>query len=157
MTDPQNSLPFVQQGLRTELTRRSHRHISRRTPHGRIDISIWNVSNISHISTIENGDKCSAVDIAATVTISPDKLKKSSFRIEFEFTPLLDPLAKITYQPIIPNESAVFEIVQTGSVRQLIQLIEAKKERAESGPASLAVRDEEGRSLLNVSLLKEDS
>jgi len=82
--------------------------------------------------------------MAATVTITPGTIEKSSFRIVFDFTPQHDPLAKITYQTVIPNSSEIFSIIQSGDVTRLIRALQ-------NGNASLTVRDEQGRSLLNVS------
>jgi hypothetical protein len=48
---------------------------------------------------------------------------------------------------MIPNNSEVFKIVGSGEVKELIELLE-------KGTASLTDRDEEGRSLLNVSRYK---
>jgi hypothetical protein len=62
----------------------------------------------------------------------------------FDFTLHLDPSATITYQAMIPNDSEVFKIAGWGEVKELIELLV-------KGTASLTDRDEEGRSLLNVS------
>ncbi len=67
-----------------------------------------------------------------------------SFRIALHLNPRLSPSAMITYQATRPNKSEVFTIVRFGKVEDLIKALEAKT-------ASLTDRDEEGRSLLNVS------
>jgi hypothetical protein len=50
----------------------------------------------------------------------------------------------MTYQRTVPIDSQVFEIVSCGKVRELVEALE-------QGTARLTDRDEEGRSLLNVS------
>ena len=52
----------------------------------------------------------------------------------------------LTYYPMIPNSSRIFEIVNAGDLQGLIEALE-------NGDASLNDRDEQGRSLLNVSLM----
>jgi hypothetical protein len=64
--------------------------------------------------------------------------------VVFDFNPCLDPSATITYQATIPNNSEVFGIAESGKVKDLIELFQ-------NGAASLNDRDEEGRSILNVS------
>lgn len=61
--------------------------------------------------------------------------------------PRLDPFASITCQAKIPNNSEVFKIVKHGKLEDLLKAFENKTAR-------LTDRDEEGRSLLNVSHIK---
>jgi hypothetical protein len=69
----------------------------------------------------------------------------SPLRVVVDLAPRLDPTATITYQAMIPNDSAVFKIARSGKIKDLIELFE-------KGTAFLTDRDERGRSLLSVSL-----
>jgi hypothetical protein len=69
----------------------------------------------------------------------------SPLRVVVDLAPRLDPTTTITYQAMIPNDSAVFKIARSGKVTDLIELFE-------KGTASLTDRDEQGGSLLSVSL-----
>lgn len=136
---------LLNQNLRPNPPPRSHRHASWMTPYGRVDASFWTISNSSHAS-ITDGDAFETMDeaFAARVVIIPSDSKISLFRVVFDFTPHLDPTPKISYQAMIPNDSEVFEIVISGQVEKLIGALE-------KGTTSLTDRDEQGRSLLNVS------
>ena len=68
-------------------------------------------------------------------------------RIVLDLDPRLDPSAMITYQAMIPNDSEIFNIMKFGELEDLLEALEAKT-------ASLTDRDEEGRSLLNVSIFR---
>jgi hypothetical protein len=81
---------------------------------------------------------------AAKVTIVPNSYRIRSLRVIFDFPPILNPIPKITYQAMIPNDSEVFQIIASGQVEKLIEALDV-------GSISLTDRDEEGRSLLNVS------
>jgi hypothetical protein len=113
-------------------------------PHGRVEVSFWTSSNGSHLG-IADGN--SSVSTAARVTIIPSRTIISSIRLQLDFAQHLDPSARITYQATIPNDSEVFFLVSTGQVKQLIEALD-------KGTAHLADRDEEGRSLLNVSVIE---
>lgn len=80
----------------------------------------------------------------AKVAITPGVGRPYPYRVVFDINPTLDPATKITYQAIIPSDSEVFKIVASGQVKKLIEALEL-------GTTSLTDRDEEGRSLLNVS------
>jgi hypothetical protein len=69
----------------------------------------------------------------------------SPLRVVVDLAPRFDPTATITYQAMIPNDSVVFRIAHSGRVTDLIELFE-------KGTAFLTDRDEQGRSLLSVSL-----
>ncbi len=115
------------------------------TPYGRVEVSFWTTSNRSH-PNIGDEDTIDSTDeaFAARMAIVPSRNLPSSFRIVFDFTPRLSPSATITYQAMIPNDSEVFRIVRSGQVKELIKALD-------KGTARLTDRDEEGRSLLNVS------
>jgi hypothetical protein len=82
--------------------------------------------------------------LAGTVAITPRDYTASSFRAVFDFNPTLHLAPRLTFQAIRRNDSEVFTIIAFRTVKDLIRAIEL-------GDASLADRDEEGRSLLNVS------
>jgi hypothetical protein len=140
---PISALP--NQNLGTNLSRSSHRHAAWTTPYGRVEALFWAVLNGPSTSANDE-DTSEATDrtFAARVAIVPNSTRTSLFRVVFDFTPQLDPLAKITYQAMIPNGSAVFDIVASGQVKKLIEALE-------KGTASLTDRDEQGCSLLSVS------
>jgi hypothetical protein len=112
-----------------------------------VQASFWAVSNDSKLKN--QGDAASTANktVAARVVIVPSSIETSPFRVVFDLTPHLDPSTAITYQAMIPNDSEVFKIASFGEVKELIQLLERST-------ASLTDRDEEGRSLLNVSCYK---
>ena len=82
--------------------------------------------------------------LAGTVAITPRDCKAFSCRAVFGFDPTLHLTPHLTYQAMIPNDSKLFTIIATGTVEDLTNALEL-------GAASLTDRDEEGRSLLNVS------
>lgn len=127
-------------------SRGSQRHSIWATPYGRVEASFWTVSNGFHLGPAgEDIDEATDKALAARVAIVPTRTVASSFRIVFDFTPRLDPLAKITYQAMIQNDSEVFDFVRNDQVTKLVEALQ-------KGTASLNDRDEQGRSLLNVSL-----
>lgn len=130
-----------------DLSKITNRHAAWMTPYGRVQASFWGVSDDLNLSTRE--DAIGTVDktIAARLAIVPPSIETPSFRVVFDFNPYLDPPATITYQAMIPNDSEVFKIASVGEVRDLLKLLEG-------GTASLTDRDEEGRSLLNMSWYK---
>ena len=91
-------------------------------------------------ATVETRDMA----LAGTVAITPRDCRASSFRAVFDFDPTLRLTPHLTYQAMIPNDSKVFTIIATGTVEDLTNALELRA-------ASLTDRDEEGRSLLNVS------
>jgi hypothetical protein len=122
----------------------SQRHASWMTPHGRVETSFWTVSDISHISDSEEDTSATTNrGFGARVAIVPSYSKASPFRVVFDFTPHLDPKSKITYQAMIPNDSEIFSLIESGQVEEFINALE-------QGTASLTDHDEEGRSLLLV-------
>ena len=106
--------------------------------------SFWAVSEDSNLKIWGDATNIANKTVAARLAIVPNSIGTSPFRVVLDFTPHLDPSATITYQAMIPNDSEVFEIAGSGEVKELIGLLE-------KGIASLTDRDEEGRSLLNVS------
>jgi hypothetical protein len=82
---------------------------------------------------------------ASRLIIVPNGAGISAFRVVVDVAPRLDPAITITYQAMIPNNSPIFEIASSGKVTELIELLE-------KGTGSLTDHDEQGRSLLNVSL-----
>jgi hypothetical protein len=108
-------------------------------------VSFWARSNDSNIET--RGDPSGKdSEIAATrITIVPNDDGMSPLRVVVDLAPRLNPTATITYQAMIPNDSAVFWIARFGKVTDLIDLFE-------KGAACLTDRDEQGRSLLSVNL-----
>jgi hypothetical protein len=115
------------------------------TPHGRVDTSFWTVSDKFSVSGAdENASATTDRDFGAKIAIVPSCSKPSQFRVVFDFTPYLDPKPKITYQAMIPNNSKIFSIIEFGQVEEFVEALE-------QGTASLTDRDEQGRSLLNVS------
>lgn len=123
----------------------SYRHSNWNTPYESVRTSFWEFSGDSvQVSRERNDIDTSDKGFAASITIVPRDLRTSSFRVVFDITPHLDPAAKITYQAIRPNDSEIFRIVTSGEVERLIEALAR-------GTASLTDRDEDGRSLLNVS------
>lgn len=116
------------------------------TQYGRIDAAFYEAQNYPDTNVSgelsENMDKCSA----AVVSIIPF-FSGASFHVKFEFVPKIDLTPRVTYHPMIPNDSEVFDFVANGDLGKLITALE-------QGTTSLNVRDEEGRSLLRVSPLK---
>jgi hypothetical protein len=92
-------------------------------------------------ATPESGDEI----FSGTVVVNSCDGTKSPCRAVFEINQAISLIPKITYQAMIPNGSKVFRIISTETVEDLIAVLE-------SGTTSLTDRDEEGRSLLNVSL-----
>jgi hypothetical protein len=125
--------------------KRSQRHASWMTPHGRVDTSFWTVSDTSRISDAEeNTSTATDREFGAKVAIVPSYSRTSRFRVVFDITPHLGPKPKITYQAMIPNDSEIFNLIKFGKVEEFIEALER-------GTASLTDRDEQGRSLLHVS------
>jgi hypothetical protein len=115
------------------------------TPHGRVETAFWAVLNRSNSKvSLEDTADNSGEDLAARVAIIPSDPETHSFRVVFEFTPQLNLPSNLSYQAMIPNGSEVFNIVASGQVKELIEALE-------NGTASLTDRDQQGRSLLNVS------
>ncbi|CAG8975236.1 hypothetical protein HYALB_00011936 [Hymenoscyphus albidus] len=77
---------------------------------------------------------------AARIVVLPSQARS---RVVVDFTPGLDPWAKIIYQATIPRGSRVFQIIESGNLHRLMEVIQ-------EGTASLTDRDEDGCSLLNV-------
>ena len=91
-------------------------------------------------ATVETRDMA----LAGTVAITTRDCRDFSCRAVFDFDPTLRLTPHLTYQAMRPNDSKLFTIIATGTVEDLTNALEL-------GAASLTDRDEEGRSLLNVS------
>ena len=130
---PKTNIDVPNRDFRIIPARGNHRPAAWTTPFGRVEVSIIAGDTTESMDTV----------LAARVAVVPHRTTTSSFRVVFDFTPHLDPAAKITYQAMIPNDSEVFNVVRKGEVELL-------KEVLRQGTARLTDRDEEGRSLLNV-------
>ena len=97
-------------------------------------------ATLTDAATLESGDEI----FSGTVAVNSCDGTKSSYRAVFEINQAVSLMPKITYQAMIPNGSKAFGIISTETVEDLIAILE-------SGTTSLTDRDEEGRSLLNVS------
>jgi hypothetical protein len=115
------------------------------TRYGRLDTSFWTATESVGVNGA-NEDTIASTDsaFAGRVAILPHYSKSCPFGVVLEFTPDLDPKPKITYQAMIPNDSKIFRLIEFGQVEEFIKAFE-------QGTASLTDRDEQGRSLLNVS------
>jgi hypothetical protein len=107
-------------------------------------VSFWGIADDSKLESSEAAGRSGNKVIAARLAFLPRIVGQSLFRVVFDVSPYLDPSATITYQAMIPNDSKVFKIAESGKVEDLIGLLK-------NGDASLTDRDEEGRSILNVS------
>lgn len=131
----------------TAATRRRSRS-AWNTSYGRIYASFRAHSVDSGVQA-DDADVVGAVDQAfsARIAIVPKTTGTSSSYIVFDFASnaaSIDLSVKLTYFPMVPNDSRVFTIVRDGEIDQLVEAFE-------EGYASLNDRDEQGRSLLNVS------
>jgi hypothetical protein len=108
-------------------------------------VSFWAGSNDFNTETRGGPSGKDSKIAAARLIIVPNSAGTSPFRMVVDLAPRLDPTATITYQAMIPNNSAVFRFARFGKVTDLIKLFE-------KGSAFLTDRDEQGRSLLSVSL-----
>ncbi|KAF4629078.1 hypothetical protein G7Y89_g9078 [Cudoniella acicularis] len=131
----------------TKSPNHNHRHAAWVTPFGRVGVSFWNVWDGSK-TNITGKAPAMIMDnlenyFAARVAIVPSGTRTPLFRVIVDFSPHLDPAAKITYQAVISNDSEVFGIVARGDVERLVGALEKHT-------ASLTDLDEQGRSLLNV-------
>ena len=131
------------QNLRSNPPRVNRRYASWSTHYGRVDALFWTTSSSTSVINEDTRETLDEV-FAAKVVIVPNVRRIRSLRVIFDFPPILDPIPKITYQAMIPNDSEVFKIVASGQVERLIEALDL-------GSTSLTDRDEEGRSLLNVS------
>ncbi|KAH8654629.1 hypothetical protein BGZ60DRAFT_157628 [Tricladium varicosporioides] len=137
---------LLHQDLARTLLASSYRCSDWETPYESVRTAFWDFSGDSvQVSGERNDINTSDKDFAASITIARRDRSTSSFRVIFDITPHLDPVAKITYQAIRPNDSEIFRIVMSGEVEKLVEAL-AK------GTASLTDRDEEGRSLLKAGI-----
>jgi hypothetical protein len=110
-----------------------------------VQVSFWAKSNDSNIETRGEPSGKDSKITASRIIIVPNGAGMSPLRVVVDLAPRLDPTTTITYQAMIPNDSVVFKIARSGKVTDLIGLFE-------KGTAFLTDRDEQGRSLLSVSL-----
>ena len=120
------------------------RHAVWWTDYGRVSISYATGSNVSH-REYAHQENLQLTDEAldTRITFHP-KRTLNPFAVVFDFGPNHDPFARIKYQAMIPNDSLIFQVVSAGDVDGLIRILQ-------DGTGRLSDRDEEGRSLLNVS------
>ena len=128
--------------------RRISRHSSWNTPYGRIHATVY-------VYMVDSDEQATDADLAnmieqtssTRVAVVPTITGVPSSYMVFEFISTgasIDLPVNLTYSPMIPNDSDIFTIIRDGEVHQLIKAFE-------EGHASLNDRDEQGRSLLNVS------
>ena len=115
-------------------------HGTWRTSYGRILVVLEQTKR--HNSVQEDFSTQGA--FAAQIVIHPNSSCVPAKRIVLDLKLHLNPSAKITYQETIPNTSEVFSIIEHGQLDDLMRALEDRTAR-------LTDRDEEGRSLLNVS------
>lgn len=142
ISETRKLVPFTETQRDAATSSRSSTHAAWRTPYGRVEGSFWAIPDHS-ISDDRDGTRFPSKLAAARLALVPSGVGRTHFRVVFDFTPSLDPCATITYQAMIPSDSKVFRIAQSGDVGELLELLNG-------GTASLTDRDEEGRSLLNV-------
>jgi hypothetical protein len=105
-----------------------------------VEITFWIFPKDSYLNFANEGFGTNRVDVARIVIVPRETAK---FRITVDLTPHPNLPARITYQRMVPNDSKVFRIVESGDVEALTQAIG-------EGIASLEDRDEQGRPLLYV-------
>jgi hypothetical protein len=112
--------------------------------HGRIDI---------YTSTRSSVGIPEAYNSATEVVLNLPGSEFGSAQIQFSLSQNADQYRSISMTPMIsvrsmrPSDSIIFEIAAHGTAEDLIDMVLA-------GEASLVDRDGEGRSLINVSILK---
>jgi hypothetical protein len=121
----------------------NHRYGWWRTPYGMMTAYFWTYQPSSKDSLTEIG-RSRKETIIAKIAICPKNVSGRAFRIVLDLSPFLNPPAQITYQTVRPNSSEIFSILKHGDLGNLMAALNNKT-------ASLADRDEQGRSLLNVS------
>ena len=131
----------------TAATRQMLRHSSWNTSYGRIFASFRTHTVDSDVQAVDADVAAMDQAFSARIAIAPKITGRSSSYIVFDFASnvaSIDLSMKLTYFPMVPNDSKVFTIVRDGEVHQLVEAFE-------EGYASLNDRDEQGRSLLKVS------
>ncbi|KAH8589857.1 hypothetical protein B0O99DRAFT_317565 [Bisporella sp. PMI_857] len=108
------------------------------TRYGLVEFTYWIGPKGSHFDFANQCTDTSRLDLAR-LSIVPRET--APFRIVIDVTPWLNLPAKIAYQPMISNNSEVFNIAKSGQVEALQRAIG-------KGTASLLDRDEQGRPLL---------
>lgn len=118
------------------------------TPHAKVQCTFW---CIPHSTSNNNEEFKPEIDRLYSrygrVSFIPKNSETAAFYLTLDLrfkSSNLDPTMTLSYQAILPNNSKVFKIVRSGEVSALKALIEDRK-------ASLSDRDEDSRSLLNVS------
>ncbi|CAG8952002.1 hypothetical protein HYFRA_00000738 [Hymenoscyphus fraxineus] len=137
-TIPSTSSSMAYSNFKT--SRRYHRYAAWKTPYGRVETSFW--TNLDNPNTESAKNPYPKDFSAARIVVLPSQARS---RVVVDFTPGLDPWAKITYQATIPKSSRVFQIIESGNLHQLMEVIQ-------EGTASLTDRDENGCSLFNYAI-----
>jgi len=108
-----------------------------------MDLSFWSSRTDVGDETRDRKNKNQITTDLARITLFTKSRTKSTFCVNLDFNPLQGFPMKLTYQAMVPNDSEVFEIVDSGDVEALQKALAAKT-------TSLTDRDEDGRSLLSV-------
>jgi hypothetical protein len=123
--------------LKTTYQLQAGRRVSaaQRTRYGFVETTFWIYPKDSYLNFAIG---TSRLDLAR-IAIVPRET--APFRIVIDLTPHPNLPARITYQRMVPNDSKVFRIVESGEVEALTRAIR-------EGTASFEDRDERGRPLL---------
>lgn len=117
----------------------TNRHAFWTTSSWRVQTSFWTRSDDSRLRNRE-----ATAIVAARIIIGLTSTKPSPCQIVFDFTPHLNPSTTMTFQATVPGYSRVSSLAKYGKIRDLVQLFE-------HNAATLTDRDQQGRSLLQVS------
>jgi hypothetical protein len=123
-----------------------HKIVSATYCFGRIDGIFQKRDRVNDFETRQDGSNTVEDEMFLANMILTPHSGQSKFRVSVGFTQLLTnhlAVPTLSFRRMVPNDSPVFEMVQFGSVRNLM-------EAASEGEVSLADCDESGRSLLNV-------
>jgi hypothetical protein len=113
-----------------------------------MDLSFWSSrTDVGDENRARKTTTPTTTDLAR-ITLFTRSRTKSTFCVNLDFNPLCGFPMKLTYQAMVPNDSEVFIIVDSGNVEALQKALAAKK-------ASLTDRDEDGRSLLSVRIVSD--
>jgi hypothetical protein len=113
---------------------------AQRTRYGFVEFTFWIYPKYSDLNFANESIGANRLDLA-TIAIVPSGT--APFRITVALTPHPNLPARITCQRMVPNDSNVFRIVESGDAEALTRAIR-------EGTASLEDRDEQGRPLLYV-------
>jgi hypothetical protein len=110
-----------------------------------MELSFWSASTDVDDENRARKTKCLTSPDLARITLFTRSRTKSIVCVNLDFNPLWNLPMKLTYQVMVPNDSEVFKIIDAGDVEALKNALAMKT-------ASLTDRDENGRSLLSVSI-----